>query len=81
MNAAQLLLAKSSLLFGSTGAHLVSVLAAGSGVVVNDGIETEVNLMMLDVEVDDSVVEIELSAEGVVAEVADNELTVEVEEW
>jgi hypothetical protein len=81
MNAAQWLLTKSSLAFGSAGAHLASVLATGSGVVVNDGIETEVDIMTLDAEIDDGVLELGLSNEGVVAEVADNELTVEVEEW
>lgn len=78
MNAGQYLLAKSSLASGTAAAHLLSLIATGSGLVVNDGIDVELSTMQITVELDDSPVSVEIADTPVEVELSTTEIIVEI---
>ena len=80
MNAWQRLLAASTLTAG-TAWGLITHPKLDSGVIVNDGIEMEVEIMTMDAEIDDNEVTLDVNLESVEVQLSDNELTIEVEEW
>lgn len=81
MTAADLLIVKSSLLTGTAAAHLLSALALGSGVIVNDGIYVEVTDMTIEVEVELTLIEAVIDTDATELELEDQSITIEVEEW
>ncbi len=81
MNTGQQLVLRSTLGTASALQHLLNQLAGGSGLVINDGIDVEVSLMAVDVEVDDPVFEVAIESGDVLVELTDEPITIEVEEW
>lgn len=75
------LLAKSSIAVGTAWEHLTSILAGGSGVVVNDGVTVEVDEMTVEATVEDLSVDASVDLDPVEAQVEDNPIIAEVEEW
>ncbi len=81
MNTGQQLVLRSTLGTASALQHLLNQLAGGYGLVVNDGIDIEVSLMAVDVEIDDPVFEVAIESGDVLVELTDEPITIEVEEW
>lgn len=79
MTAWQILTANSTLPSGTAWQHLNN--QAGGGVVVNDGIDVEVNTMNVEIELDVTVLEIEASDAPITVEFSNEPIVLEVEEW
>lgn len=83
MNTGAQLLANSSLSSGAAWALLANPKGpSGSfGLVVNDGITVEVEVMSIDVEFDDQASVVEVDQGDLSFEINDEPITIEVEEW
>lgn len=82
MTAWEILTSNSTLPSGTAWQHLNSQGGGGgSGVIVNDGIDVEVNTMNVEIELDASTLEIEAADAPVAVEFANESIVLEVEEW
>ena len=81
MTAWQRLAALSSLLTGTAWQRLTNPKTTGTGLVVNDGIDVEVDAMTFEIDMEYQAAVIEVAADELSVELNDETITVEVEEW
>ena len=79
----KILIANSTLPTGTAWQHLNSQGGGGgtSGIIVNDGIDVEVDTVTVEIELDASALEIETADAPVTVEFANESIVLEVEEW
>lgn len=81
MTAWQRLAALSSLLTGTAWQRLTNPKTTGTGLVVNDGIDVEMDAMTFEIDLEDQAAAVEVAADEIATELNDETITVEVEEW
>ena len=81
MTAWQRLAALSSLLTGTAWQRLINPKTTGTGLVVSDGIDVEMDAMTFEIDLEDQAAAVEVAADEIAMELNDETITVEVEEW